>query len=203
MQLFLASYFMAVARLFAEFCPCDGKKVAFIPTASNVEKVKFYVGADRKALQKLGLQVDTLDLSNAEPAEMTRKIGDCDIVFVEGGNTFFLLQEMRRTGADKLILEHIRQDKVYIGASAGSIITAPNIEYARLMDDPALGPGLNGDYTGLGVVNISIVPHHTNFPFVGAVEKILKEYTGRLDLVPISNKQVVVVDGEITKIIGG
>jgi dipeptidase E len=41
------------------------------------------------------------------------------------------------------------------------------------------------------------VPQHfTNFPFKKAGEKIVGEYSEKLDLYPISNNQVVVVDGE-------
>jgi dipeptidase E len=40
------------------------------------------------------------------------------------------------------------------------------------------------------------VPHFTNFPFKKAGEKIVDEYSGKLDLYPISNNQVVVVEGE-------
>ncbi|WP_252346614.1 Type 1 glutamine amidotransferase-like domain-containing protein, partial [Listeria monocytogenes] len=38
-----------------------------------------------------------------------------DFIYVTGGNTFFLLQELKRTGADKLILEEIAKGKLYIG----------------------------------------------------------------------------------------
>jgi dipeptidase E len=107
-KLFLASYFSGVAKLLPEFTgnTCSGKKVVFIPTASIVEKVNFYVGADKKALEKLGLVIDELEISKAAPDEIKTKINNADYIFVEGGNTFFLLQELKRTGTDKLIIEN-------------------------------------------------------------------------------------------------
>ena len=53
-RLFLTSSFSSVAKLFEDFAgePVKGKKLAFIPTASLVEKVRFYVDDDRKAFEK-------------------------------------------------------------------------------------------------------------------------------------------------------
>lgn len=201
MKLFLSSYFKCVAPLFSNYAECCGKKVVFIPTASNIEKVNFYVDADKKALAKLGLIVEQLDISTTKPIEIQNKIEACDYVFVEGGNTFFLLQEMRRSGADKMILEHIQKNKIYIGASAGSIIMSKNIEYAKHMDDPDCALELNGDYSSLGVVSFCVVPHYTNAPFKKAADRIVKEYSDYVSLYPISNNQVVVVDEDRIEII--
>jgi dipeptidase E len=202
-KLFLSSYFSGVASLFSVFTDntCSGKQVVFIPTASIPEKVTFYVGADKKTLRKLGMIVDELDVSSASHDEITAKINGADYVFVEGGNTFFLLQEMRRSGADKLIIDHINQGKVYIGASAGSMIVSKDIEYVKHMDKPEAAPDLLGDFSALSLIDFCIVPHCSDFPFKKSAEKIIKEYSGKLDLYPISNNQAVIVDGDIIEVI--
>jgi dipeptidase E len=198
MKLFLASFFSGIASEFPAFVSggCAGKKVVFIPTASLTEKVTFYVGTDKKALEKLGMTVEELEISTAPKDEIARKISGADYVFVSGGNTFFLLQELRRTETNKLIAEHIQKGKVYIGASAGSMILSKNIEYVKYMDNPADAPDLNDDFTALSVVDFSIVPHYTNFPFKKAAEKIIAAYSSTLDLRPISNNQAITVDGD-------
>jgi dipeptidase E len=198
MRLFLASFFSGVANAFPAFVHdgCAGKKVVFIPTASLTEKVTFYVGTDKKALEKLGMAVEELEVSTAPKDEIAGKISSADYVFVSGGNTFFLLQELRRTGTDKLIVEHIQKGKMYIGASAGSMILSKNIEYVKHMDSPADAPDLNNDFTALSVVDFSIVPHCTNAPFKKAAEKIIAAYSDTLDLRSISNNQAITVDGD-------
>jgi dipeptidase E len=198
LKLFLASFFSGVAGAFPAFTHYKyvGKKVVFIPTASLPEKVTFYVGTDKKALEKLGMSVEELEISTAPKDEIADKIFGADYVFVSGGNTFFLLQELRRTGTDKLIVEHIRKGKLYIGASAGSMILSKNIEYVKHMDNPADAPDLNGDFTALSVVDFNIVPHCTNAPFRKAAEKIIAAYSDTLDLHPISNNQAITVDGD-------
>lgn len=200
-KLFLSSSFKDVAKLFPDFTgeELKNKTVTFIPTASIVEKVKFYVGADKKALQKLGLIIDELELSTATFAEITGKLKKNDYIYISGGNTFFLLQEIIRTGAEKIIIEEINKGKIYIGASAGSMILAPDIEYVKDMDDCKKGPELKS-FSALKAVDFYPLPHHTNFPFKKAVEKIITAYGEELKLMPISNSQVITVKGKTVKI---
>ncbi|MDR0378508.1 MAG: Type 1 glutamine amidotransferase-like domain-containing protein [Candidatus Accumulibacter sp.] len=195
-NLFLSSYFSGAAKLLPDFAPdLAGKKGVFIPTASLPEKVTFYIDTDKKALAKLGLTIDELEISTASQTEIADRIGAADFVFVEGGNTFFLLQELKRTGTDERIIEHIASGKLYIGASAGSMILAPTIEYVKHMDDPAAALRLNGDFSALAQVDFCVVPHFTNAPFKKAAQKIVAEYESALDLRPISNHQAIAVKG--------
>jgi dipeptidase E len=194
----LASYFSGSAKLFAEFTQntCSGKKVVFITTASVPEKVTFHLDSDKKSLEKLGLIVDELKISKASKDEIENKIINTDYIFVAGGNTFFLLQELKRSGADKLIIEHIEKGKIYVSTSAGSIIVSKNIEYVKFMDDSAEVLELNNNFSALGIVDFYIVPHYTNFPFKKPAEKIIAEYSETLDLRPIHNKQAIIVRGD-------
>jgi len=200
-KLFLSSSFKDVAKLFPDFAGEDlkDKTVTFIPTASIVEKVKFYVGADKKALQKLGMIIDELELTECSSDEISEKLIKNDYIYVSGGNTFFLLQEIKRTEADKIIIEQIEKGKIYIGASAGSMILAPDIEYVKYMDDCKKAIELSS-YSALKAVDFYPLPHHTNFPFKKSVEKIIAEYGKKIKLMPISNSQVITVKGNTVKI---
>ena len=96
-KLFLCSSFKGVASIFEKFADEDlkGKTITFIPTASLTEAMKFYVGSGRKALLKLGLTIDELEVSQATAEEISRKIRGNDYIYITGGNTFFLLQELK------------------------------------------------------------------------------------------------------------
>lgn len=200
-KLFLTSYFAAVAQLLPRFYggSLKDKRVVFIPTASTVEEVTFYIDKDKKALCELGLEIDELDVARASYSETERLLSDADVIFVDGGNTFFLLQELKRSGADKLIIEHINRGGLYIGASAGSMVLCPNVEYGAMMDKPEVATELNGDFSALAVVDFYLVPHYTNFPFKKSVEKIIQKYANEIDLRPITNNQVIAVDGDIVE----
>ena len=194
-QLFQSSSFSTVAKNFTAYAGDDlkEKRVTFIPTASVNEKVIFYVASGRKALEKLGMIVDELELSTATRTEIEAKIRGNDYIYVSGGNTFFLLQEMKKTGADKIIKDEIASGKIYIGESAGSMILSPDIEYAKEMDERKKAPELK-DTSALSVIDFYPLPHYTNFPFKKAVEKILnvkKQHTPQLILQPIRNNNRV------------
>ena len=192
-ELFLSSSFKDVATIFADFKQdLKGKTVTFIPTASIVEKVVFYVASGKKALEKLGLKVDILEISTAEPEEINTKLRNNDFIYVTGGNTFFLLQELKRTGADKIITEEVNAGKVYIGESAGAMITSPHVEYATAMDSVKKAPNLE-NFDALGLVPFYTVPHYTNSPFQKVAQKIVDTYSSVLPLSPISNHEALLV----------
>lgn len=197
-KLFLASSFADVAPILGEFEQnLKGKTVTFIPTASTVEKVVFYVNAGKKALEKLGLVVDELDISQASTDEIATKLKNNDFIYVTGGNTFFLLQELKRTGADQIIINEVKAGKLYIGESAGAIITSANIEYVATMDDVNKAPLLE-DFNALNLVPFYIVPHYMNFPFKKIAHKIVETYSS-LALSPINNDEALFVeDDQIT-----
>lgn len=198
-KLFLASSFKDVANIFADFEKnLNGKTVTFIPTASVVEKVVFYVDAGKKVLEKLGLIIDELEISTATTDEVSAKLKGNDFIYVTGGNTFFLLQELKRTGADKIIIEEVNAGKLYIGESAGAVVTAANIEYVKGMDSVKKAPDLV-DFDALGLVEFYTVPHYTNSPFKKIAQKIIDNYSSTLNLSPISNNDAILVNNNEVK----
>lgn len=104
------------------------------------------------------MQITELNISTTEASKIKNTIENADCIYVSGGNTFYLLQELKKTGTDELIKQHILAGKLYIGESAGTIIIAPNIEYVSLMDDPEKGKELSS-FAALNVVDFSTVPH--------------------------------------------
>ncbi|MDD3341686.1 MAG: Type 1 glutamine amidotransferase-like domain-containing protein [Bacilli bacterium] len=199
-KMFLVSSFKDVSSIFEKFEEnVKGKTVTFIPTASNVEKVVFYVNAGRKELEKLGMIIDELDISAASPKDIKDKLINNDYIYITGGNTFFLLQELKRTGTDQIIIEQVNNGKVYIGESAGAIITSQNIEYVKGMDNAKKAPNLE-DYNALNLLSFSTVPHCDDFPFKKVAEKIIATYSDILDLKPINNKQAILVDDKDIRI---
>src|SRR5690606_30047873 len=103
--------------------------------------------------------------------------------------------ELRRSKADKFLIDHINAGKLYIGESAGSMIMAPDITYASSMDDYTIARDLV-NYKALDMIRVYPLPHHTNFPFKKTVEKIISNFGAEIELFPISNAQVLLIEGE-------
>jgi len=201
-HLFLSSYFANIGDLFLEYLEDNNlkaKRVTFIPTASKFEEVDFFVQEAISFFKSIDIEVDMLEISNAPLEDIKNKLEQNDFIYISGGNTFFLLQELKRTGADKLIKEQICSGKLYVGESAGSIILSSNIDYIKYMDSNE-EVGLNS-FDSLDMVGFYPVPHYKNFPFEEAVEKIIQKYGNSINLLPFNNDEIIVVNEEEYKVI--
>lgn len=193
--LFLCSYFAEVRPLFETFADQHElkKKILFIPTAGNVEEYRDYIDEGRDILADLQFEVDLLDIATAAEAVVREKISQTPCLYISGGNTFYLLQELKRKNLLPLIRERINQGMVYIGESAGAIITSNDISYSQIMDDKSLASDLT-DYAALGLVDFSVLPHWGEYPFEEATKQTAAVYEGQLKLLKLTNQQAVLVN---------
>lgn len=93
-----------------------------------------------------------------------------------------------------------RAGTLYIGESAGSVITAPNIGYIKLMDRTDKAPDLT-DYTGLDLADFHVVPHHHATAMGHAAQRILDRYGANLSLKPLTNRQALLVKDGKTRLL--
>lgn len=196
-NMFLASSFVEVVKLFESFVEgeCEGKIITFIPTASNPEDVNFYVASAKEALEELGFIIDELDIATAAKEEMEGLLQGGHMIYVTGGNTFYLLQELRKSGADKILIEQIQAGKPYVGESAGAMVLAKSIEYAQDMNNEAQAPDLES-YEALGMIDFYPLPHYGNYPFQETVSHVMTVHGDHLSLHPFSNSQAIVIKGD-------
>jgi len=159
------------------------------------------VDDDKNAFIELGLIVDELNISDKNEQQIAEILSKNDFIYVSGGNTFYLLQELRKSKADNLITEQIKKGKVYIGTSAGSIVLSKNIQYVEQVDDKNVATELN-EYSGLGIVDFYPLPHFGNEPFTEIMEEVYNEYKEKIPLIPISNTQVIEVKGNESHVVG-
>ena len=196
MKLFLTSYLAGTKGLAQKFlAQTDMQNILFIPTAANVEEYRGYVDEGIAALKEMGCVVAILDVATTPHNESVQAIKNSDCLCVSGGNTFFLLQELKRNGLLDLIKQKVQDGMPYIGESAGAIIACPDIAYNQIMDDKTVATELT-DYSGMNLVDYYVLPHNGEFPFVETTAQTIKTYGEKINLIPLNNSQAVVVEGK-------
>ncbi|MDO4780659.1 MAG: Type 1 glutamine amidotransferase-like domain-containing protein [Bacteroides sp.] len=192
MKTFLTSYLYGTKNTLKEFLyGSEFNDIVFIPTASNVEEYDGYVHEAIDVFKGLNYNISILDIANTEREKIIETLKDCKCLYVSGGNTFFLLQELYRKEILDYIREKVYEGMTYIGESAGAMICSKNIEYVELMDDKTLAPELT-QYEGLGIIDFYVVPHFKEYPFEKSSQAIIDKYKDLLDLLPLNNSEAVI-----------
>jgi dipeptidase E len=204
MRLFLTSdsFRNLGAEAKKEFWKLVGKepadtRAAFIPTASNFEENKAYVERDHQLLYGLGIPTQNIVDIELDHSVTCDDLKSFDIIFVEGGNTFYLLQKVRESGFDKAVTEYLEKDLgVYVGVSAGTILAGPDIEIAEPYDDKSKAALENTK--GLCLTPSAFNPH-----FQDEDQIIIDQYQSKVSypIKPLHDGEAVISNGSIEKII--
>jgi len=164
-------------------------RTVFVPTAGSLYESAPWIAARREWLARNGFQIAELELSTSTPRDTERALADADLVYVEGGNTYFLMHHMRRTHFwDSLA----RLEVVYAGVSAGAIVACSDIAYIQDLDDRSLVPGLV-DTAGAGIVDFKILPHFDDLRERPTIDRILSTWPEQDLLVKLNDDQAVIV----------
>ena len=149
-----------------------------------------YENSLNEAYDRVGSKFKWLD----EKA-IKNKIEKTNYLYVGGGNTFYLLQELKRKNLIDFIKNRVNFGMTYIGESAGAIITSKDIEYNDLMDDKTIAKDLK-EYSGLNLVDFYIVPHLNEFPFEESSKQTVEKYKDKLNIIAINNSQAIILKDE-------
>ncbi len=114
--------------------PFSKSKLVFIPTAANIKSEdKDWLIRDLNNCSKLGFkEIDILNIDATPQKKIWRpRIKDADVLLFGGGNTFYLMHWLKKSGLAKM-LPKLLKTKVYVGISAGSVATGPNLSSLRI-----------------------------------------------------------------------
>jgi dipeptidase E len=160
-MIFLTSSVASVAdHLYKHFLADKGyKSVLFVDTAAepkigDEEGDDQWLQDDLQSLRNQGYQVDRYTVTGKTRDEIEKVVDSYDIFYMCGGDTTYLLSQLRKTDSFSLIAERVRVGKPYIGTSAGSIIAGPRLP--DYFDDEM--PELT-DRACFNFVNFTLVPH--------------------------------------------
>lgn len=175
-------------------------KLAFIPTAADpygIEPMP-WMDADQDKLITMGFMVTDYDLKHKDVDTLRKDLSQFQVIFVAGGNTFYLLNEVKKSGFDIVIKELLDKGAVYIGASAGSMILGPDLNHLTTIDHPEQVPELT-DYKCLGLIKERIVPHFGKEKYVDRHAQLQKEW--RDEILLLRDDQVLIVNDDNIEVV--
>lgn len=188
--------------------PLADCKIAYIITAATkmdetgeVEKARLrdHIRRYKEKMDELHYHYTEIDIAGLSEQEVKTTLSNYDIVLVEWGNPFYLLQVVRETGFQKVMEELMKQWVVYIGKSAGSYIACPSLvvsTWSKLSFDRC---GVS-DLTATNRVPFFVKAHYT--PEMYDILNIHVQ-TINAPLYALNNDQALVIhDGQV-ELIGG
>lgn len=197
-NIFLTSSVNFVAHDIPKYLAKDPRKLKllFIDTAAEVEKGDLqWLKDDHNSLIKTGFKVTDFTITGKKLNEIRSKLEETDIIYVSGGNQFYLLYHIQQTRCAKLISNLVKKGKIYIGTSAGSIVAGPDIYITRFIDDAKKAKYLNlKSYQGLGLVNFIVLPHWGSEYFKQIyLTRRLNAYNQKYKIILLNDYQYILV----------
>jgi dipeptidase E len=182
----------SLQRVLKSWVKNEEMRIAFIPTAANVEEGnKEWLISDYNNCLKLG-SVDIVDISALSKRQYLPRLRVANIIFMGGGNTIHLMKWIIKSGLEKELPELLKT-RIYVGISAGSCVMSKNLNASS---EYLYGDESKKETEGLGYVNFNIRPHlnSKNFPKVrdSELKKVVKKLKG--DTYAIDDNSAVVFD---------
>ncbi|KKU51992.1 MAG: hypothetical protein A3A28_05150 [Candidatus Sungbacteria bacterium RIFCSPLOWO2_01_FULL_47_32] len=185
----------------------EDTSLVFIPTASNVEKGdKSWLIDDLMNLKKQNFKsIDIADISAVGEKIWKPKFEEADILFFGGGNSYYLMEWINKSGLASLLPE-LLENKVYVGLSAGSMVTNPDLalKISQIVYEEDLDK--SEDMKGLNFVEFYFLPHFNSPYFKKLREGNVKDATkGMKEKIYVldDNSALKVIDGEVEVISEG
>jgi dipeptidase E len=200
MRLFLASGFDEVWDDIVDLLPFEpeGSLACHVTTAAFDAD---WTQTVTDKIQKSGFEVNRIDIALYKPENIAEPFTECDLIYVGGGDEFYLLQEFRRTGFDQVLLQKIAAGVPYVGSSAGSMLLGSSIEFSKSIRNHDASPLLES-YDGLNLIPLSLFVHFDN-PDLKEIYRTILEFAledGTM-FITLNDRQILYVEGDHWRIV--
>ncbi|MFH1648733.1 MAG: Type 1 glutamine amidotransferase-like domain-containing protein [Patescibacteria group bacterium] len=192
-QLFLTSSSDYVMDDIVKKLPKNPKEmnIAFINTAAEIVKEDhWWVRDEKNKLIEVGFNVDEFTIKGLDKEEIEKKFKNKQIIYFCGGNAYYLLDQVIKTGCDEILKEKIESGIIYMGSSAGSMIVGKRIDLVPDIDESSKAPDLKS--SGLEIIDLSIQPHWGSSEFrSGYLKGFESMYTEGVKVILLTNRQYI------------
>lgn len=159
-HLFLTSQITSVVDDIAQKLGSQVKQPCVYITTSfkYTAKVHDWQLKHRASLVAAGFNLTDYDLTGKSEQELAMDLASYPIMYVEGGNVAYLLQQSQRNNFGAYVKQRVEEGVVYIASSAGSVIVGPDISANGRPGKMPADYGVT-DPSGFNLVNFVILPH--------------------------------------------
>ncbi|MCB0421663.1 MAG: Type 1 glutamine amidotransferase-like domain-containing protein [Bdellovibrionales bacterium] len=138
------------------------KTMTYIPFCS--EGAKVYFGRFKRRYKAFGVtDFHLFPVDGPIDQDFLKTILKSDAIYLAGGNTFYFLHHLKKSGMLKILREYAINGGILVGLSAGAIMMTPNIEMAAF---PPFDPDENEVHLkklkALDLVGFEFFPHYVN-----------------------------------------
>ncbi len=140
--------------------PFSRYKMAYITTASKGVIDKGYLERDKKFFKEQEYNFEEIDIDGKDEQTLRDLLENFESVFVEGGNTFYLIKAIRESGFDKVVKELLPKGLIYSGGSAGAYVACPSIEMAAWRHQDKYDHYGVTDLTGMNLIPFLMSVHY-------------------------------------------
>lgn len=127
-----------------------------------------------------------------------------DLVYLAGGNPYYLLQRVRDTGADAVIEDMVEAGRPIIGSSAGALLLGRSLNVVPVFDTSVPDLGCK-DTDALRLVPFTVLPH-TNRWKARFADYAARVATARVlcrsEILEITDDEGLLIDGDTLTRIG-
>ncbi|RSK31948.1 Type 1 glutamine amidotransferase-like domain-containing protein [Bhargavaea beijingensis] len=152
-------------------------EAAIITTASPQKEQNRFAKKAVSNFEKMGFRkVDCVDVESESPDILLQK----DVIYINGGNPFHLLEQVKKSEADRILADLAQKNAVIVGVSAGAVLLGPDIGVVQHFS-PQLNVRSIEDFSALGLTDKRVFPHSDREDLFGdatgrTIEERIREF---------------------------
>lgn len=130
----------------------------------------------KKRFKRIGVKnleiVDLRKFYNKKVEILISKLIKYDLLWVRGGNSYFLRYVMKKSSFDKAIKIALNKGLVYSGESAGALVMGTTLRHIEKADNPSIAPKVI--WKGIEIVDLVPLPHYDSEFYGKAIKNAYK-----------------------------
>jgi dipeptidase E len=138
------------------------------------------------------------DIAGKTSSELEQAIEGVDVIYVTGGNTYYLLEQMQKCDFEKTVRKHLAQGGYYFGCSAGSILTCPNIDFIGDMDSSD-GVDLES-FEAMRLIDFYVMPHLDHPKYGSKAKTVIDEMKSDNKIFGLEDNQGLYINENYMKV---